>query len=401
MGKERGRTAGVDERFSERVRAKRARGIDEAAPDAVICRLCSRAFRTISFTHLRQKHHFRGPHPVEEYKRRYGLSVAACRETRRVIRINIRGYWTSQGRRWTALRIVEELRRHAREGGASPARLGSPLKLAIHRHYGSWDRAMVRAGLRPDAHRLQRTWDDDRLATAIRARHAAGQSLVASVVMREDTGLHLAAARRHRSWGRALVACGFDAKAHRAPAKWTEEAARRWILEAKAAGRPYTAADAPRSMHTKITRAFEGGWAAFVASLGIPYEGRTIKRNYWTKDVIVREVRRLRREGTPLYPAALAKSRAGGALLHCGRRVFGTWDDTLRAAGVDPTRVRLRRSLKAPDIAVAIEARRAAGQPLEGPAVAAADYALMRAATRIHGTWENALEAAKSGDRPG
>jgi hypothetical protein len=374
------------------VRRRRFEG--EAGPGAVVCRHCHREFRAITYTHLRMKHRYRGLRPVEDYKRRYGVPVATCRDTRRIIRRHIRGYWSSQGRRWTATRIVEALRAHARAGGAAPGRLERSLALAIRRRFGSWERAMERAGLSPRAHRRLRRWDEERLAAAIRARHAAGKSIADSVLLREDPGLHLAAVRRHGSWGRALAAYGFDPLAHRAERKWSLEGAKAWILARRAAGRPYTAADAPSGMHQCVTRHVEGGWAAFVASLGVPYEGRTIRRGSRTREGIAREIRALRRAGKAVNVSALAASRPGAALLKAASRVFGSWEDALRAAGVDPTKVRLRRSLRAPDVAAAIRARRTAGGSLEETAVATADWSLVRAAKRHHGTWDRALRAA-------
>ena len=191
-----------------------------------------------------------------------------------------------------------------------------------------------------------------------------------------------------------MRACGFDPLQHRSPTKWSLDAARHWVHERLAAGLPTTAAYLPPGLSHMITRRVKGGWAAFVASMGLRYEGRTIRRGYWTKDAVVAAIRRRAQAGRPLNVSAVHSSRESDAMMHQARRLFGSWDAALRAAGIDPSAIRKRRSLRADDVAAAIRAWHTAGRSLAQGIASRTDYALVRAAVRIHGGWDRALRAA-------
>ena len=379
-------------------RAPRARDHADAGPDQVICLLCGHAYRAVRVLHLRRRHGFEGDHPVEDYKLRFGLRVAACRDTCRTLARHRIERAEREGRHWTRARIRKELRRSARAGESlSPRRLDVAFSSAIRRLSGSWEKAMRRAGLDPDAHRLAARWDGSRVQEAIRRRHAAGKPLSSKSVEAEQPRLHHAAIRRHGNWGVALRAAGFDPAAHRMPSKWSLPKAREWVRERKAKGLPITARHVPTGLHGRVCGAIEGGWTAFLESLGIAYPG--VKKRYWTDADVLAEIRRLRRRGQPLNADAVAEA-CGQALPKQARQRFGSWDEALRAAGVDPAKTRRSRSWSRAIVLHAIRARHKAGRSLDRPRVRKEDRGLLQAAEkRFEGGWAEALTKARLGPR--
>jgi len=75
-------------------------------------------------------------------------------------------------------------------------------------------------------------------------------------------------------------------------------------------------------------------------------------------------------------------------------RHFETYDAALRAAKLDPDKVRERRSWDKPDVIKGLKAAKRAGQHLSDSAVRREDPALYGAAVRLFGSFTAARAAA-------
>lgn len=106
----------------------------------------------------------------------------------------------------------------------------------------------------------------------------------------------------------------------------------------------------------------------------------------------MREIRRWRREGRPLNSAAV--DRSWKALQTAGRKRFGSWDRALEAAGLDPAKVRVTRPFDQARVVQAIRDLRKQGKPLNHNAVNDRDWSLVGAAYNYFGSWDAALRAA-------
>jgi hypothetical protein len=92
------------------------------------------------------------------------------------------------------------------------------------------------------------------------------------------------------------------------------------------------------------------------------------------------------------------KKLRGQALHHQARTRFGSWDEALRAAGLDPSRTRRRTVWTRTMVLDAIRARVAARRTLHRPRVREQDRRLLQAAeARFPGGWP---EAVAVGSRP-
>jgi hypothetical protein len=136
---------------------------------------------------------------------------------------------------WTRERIVEQIRRHHRDGRDLSWRhvstaLDPALAAAAIRanRFGSWERALEAAGLDYAEIRRHRAWDGEAVLAELRRRNDAGESLRVSDVAEECAAL-VAAARRHfDGWYEAVEAAGLDELQARlgVDGEWDEEIAR-------------------------------------------------------------------------------------------------------------------------------------------------------------------------------
>jgi hypothetical protein len=351
------------------------------SPDEIVCQLCGKVYRAITYTHLRGRHELTAVTAVADYKRRFGLRVAVSAEVNALQRSVRCAYHQRRGTHWTRQRIRTELRQLSRQGAPLQAsQLPSALYGAILRIIGSWDAALRGAGLDPKRHRAFPDWDDKALLDRIRrlARHGPLSNGLAKA---RHQALHNAAPRRFRNWGRALRAAGLDPKEHHRPAGITLQVVRAWIRSRHRSGLSIRDSDTRHALKRKVRRETGSTWAAYVESLGIPYPGG-IRRLDWSREAVLAAIRRRRREGLPLNSVAVREESQ--ALTHQARIRFGSWDAALQAAGIDPVRVRLNHAKwTRAEVITALRRRHGEGRPLRLRDVRAEEPRLAKAAQRL------------------
>ncbi|MFA6103311.1 MAG: hypothetical protein WCV67_15685 [Victivallaceae bacterium] len=90
-----------------------------------------------------------------------------------------------------------------------------------------------------------------------------------------------------------------------------------------------------------------GSWGEAIESCGLDYS--LIKKyKSWTKQAVLDEIRRLAKEGEPLFSQNAQKQHK--PLYMAAIKRFGNWGKAIQAAGVDYKNVRLRRSMTKADI---------------------------------------------------
>lgn len=165
---------------------------------------------------------------------------------------------------------------------------------------------------------------------AILRRELRGLSLKSTVVKENDGGLASAARRYFQNWGNALRASGIDPEA--------------------------------------------------VTGLRI-----------WTADRVVRSIHGLARQGVALNYNSVKCVDYG--LAQAGQRFFGRWDDALKSAGYDPSRIRCtRRPWRKEDIIALLKDQAASGVPVMKRNLRPTSSRL--AAWRLFGSFAAALREA-------
>lgn len=192
--------------------------------------------------------------------------------------------------RWTRRSIIEEIRT-LHSGGeelnySSAEESHLSLVQAAAWHFGTWKRAVETAGFDYDSVSKYRRWTRERVVAAIREHHKAGRDLS-------------------------------------------------WCVISSAKGDPPLAAAAVRS-----NIGFET-WHDAVEAAGIDYD-KIARYRHWTPERVVTEIQALAQKGAPLSSKMVQNNHP--PLYNAAKRRFKQWDLALVAAGVNPDKVRQRRS---------------------------------------------------------
>lgn len=192
--------------------------------------------------------------------------------------------------RWTRKSIVAEICRLHETGAemnyAAAERDYLNLVRAAAWHFGTWRLAVETAGLDYPSLSKYRRWGRERIAERIRELHAQGADLSwRAISLDVDPPLAAAALRSngYATWAEALAAAGIDVN------------------------------DVARYQQ-------------------------------WNEERVLREIKELHRSSVPLSSKAAQQSHS--KLFCAARRRFGSWDDALRAAGLEAESIRLRQTAK-------------------------------------------------------
>jgi len=208
----------------------------------------------------------------------------------------------------------------------------SALARAIFKHFRFHDAALLAAGIDPASVRKWSSWDKARVVAALRARRDAGMALSFAAIYREDTPLGGGIARCFRSHTAALRAAGID----------------------------------PETVGARVHR--------------------------WDKADILAALRDREARGLALNVRGMKPSRSG--LVQAASKRFGSYDEALRAAGIDPDPIRQRRrDWDRQQIIDAVRARHDKGLALNSAAIKD-DPSLHDAIRRHFDSHDEALRAA-------
>jgi hypothetical protein len=252
-------------------------------------------------------------------------------------------------------------------------------------------------------------WDKDQILRALRKLHRSGADLSYNALARKKQSLVSAAAYHFGSYRKAVEKAGIDyAEVTRRP-RWTKGAIIQLIKEARRKGEDlhWSAVTSRRDELAKAAFAslqprLFGSWDRALHGAGLDADEVNRYRK-WTKDSIVFELRQRYRDHEPLNSGAIQREDPG---LHAAAvRHFLGYDEALRAAKLDPDKVRERRSWKKEDVIRGLKSMHRAGRPMSDSAVRREHPALYGAAVRLFGSFTAARTAAgiqwKRGKRAG
>jgi len=137
-----------------------------------------------------------------------------------------------------------------------------------------------------------------------------------------------------------------------------------------------------------------GKWRRAVEEAGIDYESLSRYRR-WSKERIIARIQELYAQGQDLSWRSISQqvdpALAASALRPNG---FGSWPEAIEAAGLDIDEVARYKYWNKERVLKAIKERHQAGVNLSSRNAQKNDQSLFCAARRRYGTWDNALEAA-------
>ena len=309
--------------------------------DRIRCKECGRWFATITGSHL----HTHGL-TVDEYRQEYGVDFLVpeamrVRQSRSRRRLKGGGTYIPLDRKG----ILRRIKSIDASGGSLDlatvrVKRAPLLRLAV-KIFGRWSTAVRSAGVDYERHMRFARWSTTRVVSRIKERRRAGESLRYRDVEREDCGLLNAARRYYSSWNDALRAAGVDPEKTSAVVHWSRK---RIVAEIKAlqkARKPLNTASM-RTINSGLLSAARrhfGAWERALKAAGCDVS-RIRKRRDWDRRSVAAEIRRLRKRGESLNVATARETHSG--LVWAARHYYGTWDRALKAAGMDPKKIRLR-----------------------------------------------------------
>ena len=175
-------------------------------------------------------------------------------------------------------------------------------------------------------------------------------------------------------------------------AKWSRERIIREILRREAAGLPLSLGGSKDGVDSKL---YKAGSRVF-GSWGNAVKAAGIAperakvHDQWSPSRILARIRSLSRRQHPPRPGEL--KRRHDYLMQAARRCFGSWSKAVVAAGVDPGKLKRVAPWTKERIIEAILTRALHGKPLNSHAVR--PKSLVEAGARVFGSWALALAAA-------
>lgn len=213
------------------------------------------------------------------------------------------------------------------------------LLAAANRHFGCWGKAITASGIDHEAVAHRRTWTIERVIKTIHGLDKRGISLNYASIRKVDDGLLQAARKILGSWNNALQTAGYDPdeiRINRRP--WTRDEIIDLIRRRAAAGLPVASYNvAPLSAEIASRRLF-GSWKAALKSAGVPNPSAEFP--IWTKVTVIEGILLRQQAGEALH--CFAAAHQVPRLYDAARRLFRSWREALREAGIDPETVRRR-----------------------------------------------------------
>lgn len=183
--------------------------------------------------------------------------------------------------------------------------------------------------------RSYRHWSRDEVVREIRSLAERKAALNSGHIARNYPALAYAARKYAGGWEKAIAAAGLDYERIRRKNFWSRRRIVDRIRELAQEGKPLHVSHAERNYRGLVGAAtmYYGSWRKAIHAAGFDY-GKIKRQKEWSKKEIVREIRRLRREGVKL--STTIEVRAKYRILHAAAvRYFGSWFEAMRAARLE------------------------------------------------------------------
>jgi hypothetical protein len=241
-------------------------------------------------------------------------------------------------------------------------------------------------------------WTRDEIQKALKRLHKSGADMSYNALAAKRQALVSAAAYHFGSYRKAVERAGIDyAEVTRRP-RWTRQMIIGLIKDARRKGDDLHGSAVTRRRDELGKAAFAslqprlfGSWDRALHGAGLDADEINRYRK-WDKQTIVWELRARSRDHDPLNSGAIQRDDPG---LHAAAvRHFTTYDAALRAAKLDPDKVRERRSWTKSEVVRGLKSAKKSGRHLSDSAIRKDDPALYGAAVRLFGSFTTARAAA-------
>ncbi|WP_428937671.1 hypothetical protein [Fontivita pretiosa] len=241
-------------------------------------------------------------------------------------------------------------------------------------------------------------WNKQRILGQLRKLHRMGRNISYSNLARSHPSLLSAAAYHFGSYRAAVEKAGIDyAEVSQRP-RWTRQRIIALIKQARRDGQDLhwgavirRGDQLSRAAFAAVQPRLFGSWVRALHAAGLDADQISLYRS-WNRDLIVFELRARAQQREAMNSGALQRDDPG---LHAAAiRHFGSYDQALRAARLDPAVHRQRRRWTRQLVISALKHAARNGEHLSDTAVRRGHSALYGAAIRLFGTFTAARRAA-------
>jgi len=241
-------------------------------------------------------------------------------------------------------------------------------------------------------------WTKPRILQELQQYHKAGKDLSYNGLAKQQQSLVSAAAYHFGSYRRAISQAGIDYDEVIRRPRWSKAGIIALIKKGRRSGHDLHWSAVTRRKDELAKAAFAslqprlfGRWDRALQAAGLDADEISRYRK-WDANTIVYELKTRAREQQPLNSGAIQDEDPG---LHAAAvRHFGTYDDALRAAKLDPSKVRRRKTWTQEEVIKGIKQAHRAGRGLADSTIRRESPALYGAAIRLYGAFTTARQAA-------
>jgi hypothetical protein len=241
-------------------------------------------------------------------------------------------------------------------------------------------------------------WDKPRIKSQLKRLHRAGANLSYNALARKSQSLVSAAAYHFGSYRKAVEKAGIDYDTVLRRPRWTKQGIITLIKNAKRRGTDLHWSAVTRRRDELGKAAFAslqprlfGSWDRALHAAGLDADDVSQYRR-WDRNTILFEMKQRALDKEPLNSGAMQSEDPG---LHAAAvRHFGGYDSALRAAGVDPSSIRQRRTWTKPEVIAALKKLQRSRAGLSDSVIRSGHPALYGAALRLFGKFTRARAAA-------
>ena len=241
-------------------------------------------------------------------------------------------------------------------------------------------------------------WNKPEVLSTLKKLHRQGADLSYNALAKTMQSLVSASAYHCGSYRQAIEQAGIDYSTIARRPRWTKTAIIKLIKDAKRSGVDLHWSSIVRGKGELGKAAFAslqgrmfGSWDRALHAAGL--DADEINRyQKWTKETVVTELKARHRESLPLNSGAVQKDEPS---LHAAAvRHFSGYDQALRAAKLDPEKVRQRKQWSRAEVIKALKLAKKTGGNVSDSAMRREQPALYGAAVRLFGSFTAARTAA-------
>lgn len=204
--------------------------------------------------------------------------------------------------------------------------------------YGSLEKAA--RSLKLPFERRYEPWTPEKVIRRIKKRAKSGGDLGMRASTEEDGALVIAATRRFGTWEAAVEAAGYDYETIRKTSSWTKKTVLKEIRRRRKKGKSLRGAHVCADGSRSLYTAGLTHFGSWRETIeAAGFDYESVRGRRWTDQLVLDEIRKCHKRGTALTAKAFKEDNHGGLVQAAWKR-FGSWKAAVEAAGLWVPRTR-------------------------------------------------------------